>query len=434
MQRQPSSFFSAIGGVAIYGRKNLSYEENDTVYTVVRKIAQRAANVPLYVYKSTDKAKRYKSLPLDKIQRTKFLKVKAQDEIDESSKLAQLLSRPNQIMGQDAFLEAVFSFRVFRGEAFIWMNRGGVEMGEPVELFVLPVDSVAVVPMANDPFSVAGYILDINGRQIALPKEDVLHWKSFNPIGFTTTGEHLRGFDPMKPLKRRLQQDEDAMDAAVAMFQNGGARGVVYNETFDELSPEAQSQLKGVVDAKLNNKAVKSAVATLQGKWGYFDLGQSSVDMDLLRSQQLTLERIALALGIDPDVLIPGQSFSNKEWAAKKLITDTVMPLCNSLRDEINRALVTQFKGVRGVVDWDFSMLPELQEDYSKMIPVYASLFDRGAINATELRELLGFEPTTEPLHNTYMIGGNYAPLTDLNNPPDEPEPIDPNSKHLDYD
>ena len=433
MQRQPSSFFSAIGGVAIYGRKNLSYEENDTVYTVVKKIANRAANVPLYVYKGTEQ-KKYKSLPLDKIQRTKFLKLKAQDEIYVSSKLAQLLSRPNQILGQDAFLEAVFSFRVFRGEAFIWMNRGGVEMGEPVELFVLPVDSVAVVPMANDPFSVAGYILDINGRQIALPKEDVLHWKSFNPIGFTTTGEHLRGFDPMKPLKRRLQQDEDAMNAAVAMFQNGGARGVVYNETFDELSPAAQSQLKDVVDAKLNNPSVKSAVATLQGKWGYFDLGQSSVDMDLLRSQQLTLERIALALGVDPDVLIPGQSFSNKEWAAKKLITDTIMPLCNSLRDEMNRGLATQFKGVRGVVDWDFSMLPELQEDYSKMIPVYASLFDRGAINATELRELLGFEPTTEPLHNTYMIGGNYAPLTDLNNPPEEVEPIDPGTKYLDYD
>ncbi len=162
----------------------------------------------------------------------------------------------------------------------------------------------------------------------------------------------MRGFDPLSPLKRRLQQDNDAMEAAVAMFQNGGAKGVLYNETYTDLTPEQATQIKGVIDRKINNKDMKAAVASLQGKWGYLDIGKDSVDMELLKSQQVTLERISLALGIDPDVLIAGQSFSNKEWAQKKFVTDLVMPMCNSLRDELNRVLVPAFKN--GVVDFDF--------------------------------------------------------------------------------
>ena len=220
------------------------------------------------------------------------------------------------------------------------------------------------------------------------------------------------------------------MDAAVAMFQNGGAKGILYNETLDQLTPDQQSQLKGVVDGKINNKFIKGAVATLQGKWGYADLGATSVDMELLKSQTITLERIALALGVDPDILIPGQSFSNKEWAQKKFVTDLVMPLCNSLRDELNRSLRSDFKG-NLFIDFDLSLLPELQEDYSKMISVYTAMFDRGALNGYELRELLGFEDSGNPMHQEYLITGNYTPIGDMQMPNETP--IDPNQKYLDY-
>jgi HK97 family phage portal protein len=425
-----------MGADAVYlnwSDDNNSYNENDTVYTVIKKIGSKAGSVPVYVYKpkTEQKVRRYKSIPANQYQRLKLERVKALDEVDVNSNLAKLLQKPNQYQGSDAFFEAVFSFRVYRGEAFIWMNRGGIEGGEPVELYILPPHTVRLVPDPSDPWGILGYIFTINGKDFPIMKEDVIHWKSFNPNFDAVTREHLRGFDPMRPLKRRLQQDTDAMDAAVAMFQNGGAKGIAYNETLDNLTPDQQTQLKGVMDRKVNNKEMKAAVATLQGKWGYLDLGLSSVDMELLKSQDITLQRIAMALGIDPDVLIPGQSFSNKEWAQKKFVTDLIIPLCMQLRDELNRQLATQFRQP-GVIDFDFSMMPELQEDYSKMITVYTALFDRGAINGREMRELMGFDPSDNPLHELYLITGTYQPLEDTQMPDEEPLPDQP--KYTDYD
>lgn len=433
INRQVNTVLQQIGGMPSYGKFNDAYETNDTVFTVIKKIGMKAASVPMYAYKpkSDQSAKRYKSVPFNNLLKRQIEKVKSLDEMDQNSALAKLIQRPNPYIGADAFWEGAFSFRAYRGEVFMWKNRGGKENGEVLELYVLPPDQVAVVPVSGDPFAIYGYILEVDGKQIALPKEDVIHWKSFNPCPISINGEHLRGFDPMQPLTRRLQQDQDAMDAAVAMFQNGGARGVLSNETLDQLTPEQSNQIKTVVDNKINNKWVKNTVATLQGKWQYTDLGQTSVDMELLKSQSITLERIALGLGIDPDVLIPGQSFSNKEWAQKKFVTDLIMPLCNSLRDELNRSLRIDFKD-NSFIDFDFSLLPELQEDYSKMIGVYTSMFDRGALNGNEFRELLGFETTNDPMHQQFLITGNYTPIGDAMMPNEQP--VDPNMKYLDYE
>jgi HK97 family phage portal protein len=422
----PISFFK-------WDRDQNAYDNNDTVYTVVKKIGRKAATVPIYSYlpKNQTTLKRYKHSPLNNVQRYQLDRAKALDEVVSNSALSKLINNPNPTQGADAFFEGVFSFYALNGETFIWLNRGGIEDGEVLEMYLIPPDKVELVPDPNDLYGVLGYILDINGKLISIPKSDIIHWKTFNPNFDVVDRSHLRGFNPMRPLKRRLQQDNDAMEAAVAMFQNGGAKGVLTNETLDNLTPEQAGQLKSVIDNKINNTAMKAAVATLQGKWEFLNIGKDSVDMQLLDSQDKTMERIAMALGVDPDILVPGQSFSNKEWAQKKFVTDLIMPMCNSLRDELNRVLVPSFGG-REYLDYDFSTLPELQDDYSKMSVVYNAMFDRGAITGNEYRQLLGFEVTTEQMHNKYLITGNYGLIEDVD-VPEEDLSNDNNSEYNDY-
>ena len=95
------------------------------------------------------------------------------------------------------------------------------------------------------------------------------------------------------------------------------------------------------------------------------------------------------------------------------------MPMCNSLRDELNRVLVPSFSS-REYLDYDFSTLPELQDDYSKMSTVYNGMFDRGAINGNEYRKLLGFEATAIPMHERYLITGNYGLIEDVDVPEED--------------
>jgi HK97 family phage portal protein len=410
-----------------------AYSNNDTVYTVIKKIAKKAANVPLYSYlpKNQTALKRYKHSPVNNVQRYQLDRIKALDEVVSNSALSQLINNPNPSQGADSFYEGLFSFYSLFGEAFVWLNRGGIENGEVLEMYLLPPSKIELVPDPTDLYGVTGYLLEINGKFIPIAKTDMIHWKTFNPTFDPIDRSHLRGFNPFIPLKRRLQQDNDAMEAAVAMFQNGGAKGVLTNETLDNLTPEQAGQLKSVIDNKINNTNMKAAVATLQGKWDYLDIGKDSVDMQLLDSQDKTMERIAMALGIDPDILVPGQSYSNKEWAQKKFVTDLIMPMCNSLRDELNRQLVPAFKG-REYLDFDFSAISELQDDYSKMSTVYNGMFDRGAISGNEYRQLLGFEPTTEQMHDKYLITGNYGLIEDID-VPNESNSHDESGEYNDY-
>ncbi len=281
-----------------------AYSNNDTVYTVVKKVAKKASNVPIYSYlpKSNTTLKRYKHSPVNNVQRYQLDRIKALDEIVSNSALSKLINNPNPSQGSDAFFEGLFSFYVLNGESFIWLNRGGIENGEVLEMYLIPPNKVEIVPDPQDLYGVLGYVLDIGGKMVSVDKTDIIHWKTFNPNFDPVDRTHLRGFNPLQPLKRRLQQDNDAMEAAVAMFQNGGAKGVMFNETLDNLTPEQSSQLKSVIDNKINNTAMKAAVATLQGKWGYLDIGKDSVDMQLLDSQDKTGKQVGFEKFIAGDV------------------------------------------------------------------------------------------------------------------------------------
>lgn len=428
-----------IGGSPTYWnwtQHSKAYQENDTVYSIVKRVASKCASVPLYAYKQKANIDKYKAISKgqqtkDSLQRFFYERVKALDEMDISSELSKLLANPNPSQGADSFYEGVFSFRIYRGEAFIWLNRGGAVNGKVLEMYVIPPDNMALVPDPQDLYGIKHWIFDVNGTQIPIPKEDIIHWKSFNPVFDAVTREHLRGFDPMKPLKKRVQMDDDSTDASVAMFQNGGAKGVLFNEDYVNLSPTQETQMQSVIDRKIRNKEVKAAVAALQGKWGYLDIGKDSVDMDLMESQDMTLTRIANGLGADADLFLSGQTFSNKEWAQKNLVLQAAMPLCTSFRDELNRKLSPSFKD-SPFCDFDFSMIPELQPDLAKMATVWNALFDRGLLTGNELRALNGFDKTANPLHEQFFITGNYSLIEDVTIPDEEPtdEEI---SKYNDY-
>jgi hypothetical protein len=108
-----------------------------------------------------------------------------------------------------------------------------------------------------------------------------------------------------------------------------------------------------------------------------------------------------------------------------------VIPLCTSLRDELNSILIPSFKGLF-FADFDFSLIPELQDDITKMSTVWNGFFDRGILNGSEVRELAGFDKSTNPIHDQYLITGNYSLIEDVTMP-DEEETEEDVKKYNDY-
>jgi HK97 family phage portal protein len=405
-----------IGGNAVYPDAKSATYVNDgycgsaAVYTIVSTSAKKFANVPRSIYApSTEKGFKRKSVS--------FVKKSLGQEI-ENSKLKDLLKRPNPYMGGDSFWEAVYTSYDLQGEAFIWLNRGDIEAEgnarekiAPLEMYWLPAQYMELIPDQQDVWAVLGYTLNLNGSPITLYKEDIIHWKKHNPVFDANTREHLRGLSPLKAGLKLMTGDAAAQDAQVAMHQNDGAKGILFEKTLTSIDPTQRDTIKSVVDTKINNRNKKGAVAALQGDWGYLALGLSAVDLQLLEAMNISFARLCSLFRVSPNLFIAGQTRDNLREARKDHVTGKIMPDATSLDDELNRVFKHCFPGQ--IIASDFSELPEMQYEMDFINGIYKDMFQNGAVSIDEWRGAMGHDATGIPEHSQYFFTGNVIPISE---------------------
>lgn len=410
---------------------------NCSIYTIVQKAASKFGHISRGVYAVKDQKsfRSYNNLCKAGLSttpaRTKAFKLrdKAYDTGDSiQGKLNDLLQRPNKWEGQDSFFEKIKIFYMVAGEAFIWLNRGDVDPTlddmavrklPVIEMYVLPPHLVEIIPDLNDPWDIHGYFFDtygVHGSRMRVRKCDIIHWKKPNPLfdgGQSRT--HLRGLSPLRAGNKVLQQDNDSTDATVAMYQNGGAKQIIFEKTMKAFTTVQETALREVLDRKVNNKDMKAAVAALQGDWGNIDLGLTSVEMELLAGGEKAFVRLCNLLDMPPALFIVDQTYENRAASIKDWLTNSVIPAACSLRDEMNRGLLPAFNMPAGtIIDNDISDIPELQEDLGKMVTWMALM---PWMTPNEKREYLGEEQSTEDGMDEVWIPNNLVKLSDAGMP-----------------
>ena len=407
---------------AVYSSLRFDITNSDTLYAIIRKRYMKEAAVPLLVYKkkSERKADFNKYLTLTKgsqsgasFQKSIQYRVKALDEVTLDNDLARLLQRPSRTMGADSFWQGVY-YQYALGECFIRKNRGGSLKGKPIELELLPSKAVEVIPESINSVTVKEYRYSSGTGFVTIPKEDMIHWKSYNP------DNPLRGFDPLQPLRKRLNQDEALTDQAMYGAQNMGSDGALAPKQIDTLTETQVSQVTETIDSRVNNVGKRKAISWLPTPYDYINFGRSADEMQILEQLGWTFERICHVFGVAPEIFMSDQTFANKEWAQKNWITNDVMPVVYSLRDALNLQLVPDFD--TGLfIDSDFSALPEMQDDLKKQMEGLLMLFNIGGMNQEEVRAITGFDPTNNPLHKDFYIQSGYVPLSDMSMPSEPP-------------
>jgi HK97 family phage portal protein len=405
------------------------YSGNANVYAAAHLLIAKAASIPANVYKVKDKqaAKQLKSITggamsAGAIQKAQVLRVKALgDEIAENTPLAKLLQKPNDWQGADSFWEHLFGYKVLAGEFFVWANRNESDTLPPTELYVLPPQVVELVPDPNNVWGVLGYDLNLNGGKIRLRKEDVLHWKSFNPNFDASTREHMRGLSPFKAAWRDLQADNAATDADVALKTNRGAIGAIYPKQMAMLTEVQAGEFQERLKSKINGNDKAGSVAILQQEFGYLQLALSPSDLQLIESKRMNQEQICNVLGV-PSILFnnDNSSYNNRITAVKELINLTIVPHWGQVRDALNMWLLPMFKET-GYLDFDITNLPELADDLANLKTVYGDMWQ---ITPNELRKLFGMDELPDPNMNKIYAPANVLPLeqvaeevpTDMNN------------------
>lgn len=394
------------------------YNANSAVYSIIKADAEKFASIPRYVADAKKLAEKRRKVPLQ----FKSL-IKAEAIVTDSVKqtLDKLLNRPNPYQGQAAFFKTVRSYYKTCGEAFIWLNRGetdGLDDGTiasmPVlEMYPLPSYRMEIVPDPENLWGVAGYILDAGGIKIPFKKSEIIHWKDTNLTFDTVTKEHLRGMPGLKPGAADLQQNNDATRSSIRMYKNDGSKGAMFNKDLSKATPTQETQIRNVIDRKINNNDVKGAVAALQGEWGYIDLGKTSVDLELLKGKEMSMKQLCFLFGVPYTLFDPNTAWANSEWQQKNWVSNRIIPASTELDDELNRVLLRAF-ALEGkfIIQCDYSQLPEMQAD---MKALTEWLKEAWWITPNEKRDLMGYEKSDEPLMEEFWVPNGLTPMSQFN-------------------
>lgn len=398
------------------------------IYAIIAKNAKKFASVPRYLY--DEKALMQEKGAKIKL-RTKELNTTQLFESD----LNKLLNRPNEYQGRAQFLALLYAFYLSCGEAFIWLNRGNVKQrydkltgtlidrsnkemdAMPVlEMYVLPSNYVKVYSDPDNVFGITGYCLEVAGVKIEIRKGDIIHWRDLNLKFDPTSGTHLRGMTRLAPGNKTVQENKDIVKSSVRMYQNDGAKGILFAPEVgvDSLTPQQEADIRTVVNAKINENDIKGAVALLMGyKWEYIDLAINAVDLSLIEGRIKNQQELCALFDTPHLLFIPTEAtLANLESAKRNWVNDVIIPGSKELDDMFNLRLLPAFDLVgKAKIISDFTELPELQEDMNKLVETLLK-----AYWVTPNQKLIaqGYEASGNPLFDEPWIPSGYKPISQI--------------------
>jgi phage portal protein BeeE len=95
-------------------------------------------------------------------------------------------------------------------------------------------------------------------------------------------------------------------------------------------------------------------------------------------------------------------SYNNYQNALRDMMTNTIIPLCSTLRDELNRWLLPIY-GEDVYIDFDITSIPEMQQDMERMTRV---LRDANWLTMDEKRVAMNYEPKFGAYEYSYVNQG----------------------------
>jgi len=406
---------------------NKGYRYNSTIYSIVNLITKAATTIPFQIYQveKQNDLKRYKALTSGEfnpqaIHNAKLIQKNSMIEL-EGTELHELLERPNPAQSYNTWLSEIIAYGNLTGNRYIWgiSPDSGSNAGKYRELYVLPSQSMEIV--SGGIFNpVKEYTLEYNGT-IRIDAEQVCHIKDFNPY-YDGTGSHLYGMSPLKAGLRSLDANNEALTTGVRYLQNQTARGVLMSDEGDINEVQAK-QLKEKFRQQYQGSDNAGDVVLSSKKLSWINFGLNASDLSLLEQYNASIKDLCNIYNVPVQLLnnTDSSTYNNMKEAKKALYQNAVIPEMLKIRDELNRWLTPQF-GKNLFIDFDFTVIPELQEEMDKVVDQMSKAW---WITPNEKRSAMSFGADDENEQmDQYYIPANLLPLS---NEVDIPQPTELN-------
>ena len=393
---------------------------NSTVYSIINTSSEKFSSIPwlLYRVKNNAKALQYRAMTQayndspEYLRKMMLLKNQAFDEITDSD-VMKVWDNPNTTQSGSEFRAAALMFKMLTGAAPIWGNMGGSGV-KLQEIEVLPTQYIQIYP--NESLTgIARMTYNITGAMIPLDLDNVLYWKYNNP-NFDITGQHLYGQAPLRAAQIEVSADNENVLAQRFMFEHAGVAGLWTPKNINDAgtlsaSPTLVSDLRETLsDVHNRNEPGTDSKPFANFPMDYTSYGMDSKEMDLVQSRRLSKEFIANIFNFPiPLLSSEASTYNNVDAAVKYLSTNTIYANLCSYRDRMaNGWYLKKFKdSSKYFIDFDISMLPELQGDYQKMVD---SLSKMDWLTMDEKREATKYD-AKGGAYDTAYIPSSMVPI-----------------------
>ncbi len=306
---------------------------------------------------------------------------KAGNELEKSTLLA-LLARPNKRESGTRFMEKVYSFILLAGNSYL-LKAHGISLSEPPKfLYSLRPDRMKVIP-GNWIEPVAGWQYSAGSTPVQLKADDVLQITEFNPL------DDWYGLSRVQVAAYQVDISNDARSWNKSLLQNNMTPSGVLN--FEaELMEDDREKLKAELQAKQAGTLNAGRFLITEGKATWTPTSLTAKDLDWINGQKMTFREICSIFGV-PSMLLgdtEATTYNNYKEARRALYEETVLPLADLVRDELNSWLVPAY-GDGSRLDYDRDSIDALQEDRGQKW-VYVS--QTRCLSINEQRAELGFD------------------------------------------
>ncbi|QIL41017.1 phage portal protein [Pedobacter sp. HDW13] len=385
------------------------YGKNVHVYVAVNVYLRKAKVAPFILSKVKSKKKlvKYDQFMQSKNQEHRLeaarLKDEALEEL-ESHEIIDLLNKPNDYQTGVEFRESLLGFFKVLGETFVYgiAPSNGRNAGKFKELHVVPPTIIEPVYSGNILDPVSHYLIMVDGKQERIEKENVFHYKTWNPL--SETG----GLSPIK-VGNKLLKTNDANNAAAAKaYENGGSAHLLSGKGERSLTPEQIDLLNERIAAQLKGTDNYKNIVATNGMVDVTKIGDSPAELELISADVHQRGIIASLFGVDP-ILVgdkQGSSFANQEQAYKALVTNSVMPDLNGIAEGLTAWLLPRF-GNNLHLAFDTTVYPELQPDLELMMKVYG----KPNLTPNEVRSIFKWDASKDPNMDRHYIESKMIPI-----------------------
>ena len=340
------------------------YMENETVYSIVNRIAETASSIPFEVVDKNGNA------------------------IKDHWAL-KLLKNPNEDNTGNEILFNYYVYLLSIGNSFIYGPQ--LASGRRRELWTMPSDIVNVVSgKFYEP--IAGYKLIEGNQETVFPKQEVLHGKLFNPR--FNSGSWVYGLSPISVAAEIIEAMNSGNTALKSSFNNLGPPYIISSQMSEGLTPEQQEMLEDTYKRKYGAPENFGEPMLTGTPVKVEKLGFSPDDLKIIESSKHGLRVLCNVYGV-PSVLFndsESSTYNNVNQARLDFINYTIMPLNQQTALKLNKFLgLPEGETLR----FDYDKVEVLQDAiYTKA----KSLSTMWELTPNERRIALGLPPIDDPL------------------------------------